>query len=141
MRLAGQAGAKHPVFVDGEDVGRTHSLIEFVKAALVVNRVSGAICPSARLPFETPCCPRSNEYSTPARNAMRLAGQAGAKHPVFVDGARGCQATATCIRFRFQGQAPTHSLIEFVKAALDPFHKEHATMIEWYGGRRARSGA
>ena len=52
-------------------------------------------------------------------------GEAGAEYPAFVDGVRRCPPEDV-------GGAP--GFMEFLEAALDPFHAEHAPMIEWYGG-------
>ena len=52
-------------------------------------------------------------------------GAAGEEFPAFVDGARRCPP---------EDVGGVHVFIEFLEAALDPFHEEHARMIEWYGG-------
>ena len=52
-------------------------------------------------------------------------GEAGAEYPAFVDGVRRCPPEDV-------GGAP--GFMEFLEAALVPFHAEHAPMIEWYGG-------
>ena len=49
----------------------------------------------------------------------------GAEFPAFVDGARRCPP---------EDVGRQHGFMEFLEATLDPFHEEHAAMIEWYGG-------
>lgn len=67
-------------------------------------------------------------------------GDAGARYPAFVDGARRCPPEDV-------GGAP--GFMAFLEAGLDPFHAEHAETVAWHGGpfnphdideRRVRKG-
>ena len=52
-------------------------------------------------------------------------GEAGSEYPAFVDGARRCPP---------EDVGGVHGFMEFLEAALDPFHEEHASTIEWGWG-------
>ena len=47
------------------------------------------------------------------------------EYPAFVDGARRCPP---------ENVGGVSGFMEFLEAVLDPFHKQHARMVEWYGG-------
>ena len=52
-------------------------------------------------------------------------GDPGTEYPAFLDGARRCPP---------ENVGGVGGFIEFLEAVLDPFHKQHARMVEWHGG-------